>query len=143
MANDQTSIHQFRALAAIEQAFRDDPSLAGPALERMGSPLDLDRPTVLGVEAGTRDLGGEDPFDHFNAHWLSGSYFPGVDRDTLLATLIDGFRAAVEVAQKTGKQLVPVWVRGTDDAKSADFRVDHVETPTSVVVAIITPKPQR
>jgi hypothetical protein len=143
MANDQTSIHQFRALAAIEQAFRDDPSLAGAALERMRDPLDLNRATVVGVEAGTRALGGEDPFEHFNAHWLSGKYFPNVDRDTIVSALVAGFTAAIEVAQKTGKQLVPVWIRGSDDAKSSDFRVDHVETPTSIVVAIVTPRPQR
>jgi hypothetical protein len=143
MAKDSTSIHQFRALAAIEQAFRDDPSLTGAALERMREPLDLAKTTAVGVEARTRRLGGDDPFEHFNAHWLSGAYFPGVDREKIASTLLDGFREAVEVAQKSGKQLVPVWVRGTDDAKSDDFRVDHVETPTSVVVAIVTPKPRR
>jgi hypothetical protein len=143
MANDQTSIHQFRALAAIEQAFRDDPGLAGPALERLRAPLDLRQATVVGVEEGTRALGGEDPFEHFNAHWLSGAYFPGVDRDTILTRLGEGFGAAIEAAQKSGKQLVPVWVRGSDDSKSSDFRVDHVETPTSVVLVIVTPRPER
>lgn len=143
MAHDPTSIHQFRALAAMEEAFRDDRGVARAALARLGEPLDLARGTALKIEEGTRRLGGDDPFRHFEDHWLSGEYFPGVDRDTILDRLAKGFRAAIEVAEKTGKQLVPVWIRGSDDAKSSDFRVDHVETPTSVVVAIITPAPRR
>lgn len=142
MADDRTSIHQFRALAAIEEAFASDPGVAGAILERLGQPLDLDRATAVGVEEGTRRLGGEDAMAHFRDHWLSGAYFPGVDRDVMLRTLADGFGAAVTAAQSAGKPLVPVWVRG-GDAGGSDFRVDHTETATAVVVAIITPEPRR
>jgi hypothetical protein len=141
MAQDSTSIHQFRALAAIERVFADDPGVAGPALERMSRPLDLSVETAVGMEAHAVRAGADHPFQHLQEHWLSGAYFPNIPADTITEGLIEGFRAAVEAVQKTKKPLIPIWVCGTEDSKSTTFRVDHVETETAIVVAIITPRP--
>jgi hypothetical protein len=143
MAQDAASIHQFRALAAIEKAFAENPDLVGPALDRMSQPLDLEAETAVGVEAGTRALGAPDPFAHLREHWLSGAYFPNIAADTITEQLMKGFREAVQAVRETKKQFVPVWVCATDDSSASVFRVDHVVTETSVVLAIVTPRPAR
>ena len=141
MAQDPKSIHQFRALAAIERAFAENVGVAAPALERMRRPLDLSVETAVGVEARTRNEGADDPFEHLREHWLSGQYFPNIDSATITQGLIEGFRAAVQAVEETKKPLIPVWVCATTNSKAKVFRVDHVVTETAVVVAIITPKP--
>jgi hypothetical protein len=142
MAQDASSIHQFRALAAVERALRDDPALAGPALARMREALDPSAATVVGVERITEgDDASSDPMEHLREHWLSGAYFPNIPADTIAARLQDGFREAVLASQTTGKPLVPVWVCATEDSKASVFRVDHVVTETTVVLAIVTPRP--
>jgi hypothetical protein len=140
MAKDSSSIHQFRALAAIERAFAADPGVATPALERMRKPLDLHARTAVGLE-GHLPKGTDDPFEHLQAHWLSGAYFPNIPAETVTECLLSGFRAAVETVAETKKPLIPIWVCATEDSNSTVFRVDHVETATAVVVAIITPRP--
>lgn len=143
MAKDPTSIHQFRALAAVERAFADDLGVAGPALARMREPLDLSVDTAVGVEAHTVRSGADHPFEHLREHWLSGAYFPNIPADTITEGLMAGFREAVQAVSETKKPLIPVWICATEDSKATDFRVDHVETETAIVVAIITPRPAR
>jgi hypothetical protein len=140
MAKDPSSIHQFRALAAVEQAFADDPGIARAALDRLAEPLDLERPTAVGVEDRTARAGAEDPLAHARAHWLGGVYFPGLDDRVVLEGLRAGFEAAVRDAQAEDKPLIPVWISLGDGDSS--FRVDHTVTATAVVLAIMTPKPQ-
>jgi hypothetical protein len=141
MAGDEQSIYQFKALAALERALAD-PEIREAARRRLSGPVDLGAATAARVEQGTADLGGDDPLAHFQQHWMSGRYFPGVDASTISPTLVAGFRDALDAAT-ADKAVVPVWVRGSDDPESADFRVDHVVTPGAVVVAIITPPPAR
>jgi hypothetical protein len=142
MARDPKSIHQFRALAAIERAFADDPGVAGAALERLTEPIDLSRPTAVGVEERTRAAGGEDPMAHARAHWLGQVYFPNLDDEHILEQFRAGFEAAVQDAAKEKKQLIPVWICVDDDPGSKSFRVDHVVTETAVVLAIMSPRPR-
>jgi hypothetical protein len=141
MAQDSSSIHQFRALAAVERAFAENPAVAGSALERMQRPLDLGARTAVGMEAHAERLGADNPFEHLREHWLSGAYFPNIPGDTITDGLIKGFHAAVEAVQATKKPLIPIWVCVTEDSNATDFRVDHVETETAIVVAIMTPRP--
>jgi hypothetical protein len=140
MAKKSKHIYQFRALAALERAFAADPGVARAALDRLREPLDLTAPTAVGLE-NHLEKGTEDPFQHLQDHWLSGVYFPKIKGDVITKELAAGFKAAIEAAAETGKALIPVWVCASEDPKSSAFRVDHVETATAIVVAIMTPKP--
>jgi hypothetical protein len=140
MAKKSAFIHQFRALAALERAFASDPSVAGAALDRLREPLDLTAPTAVGLE-NHLEKGTEDPFQHLQDHWLSGVYFPSIKGEKITKELAAGFKDAIEASAETGKPLIPIWVCASEDPKSRVFRVDHVETATAIVVAIMTPKP--
>jgi len=139
MAENPASIHQFRALAALERALAR-PEVRARALERLDTEFDLTDATVAGVEQTvTAEAGAEDPLTHLREHWLSGRYFPSIDAEVIADTLRSGFRDALQAAGDL--PVVPVWVCATDDPEASVFRVDHVTTPTAVVVAIITPRP--
>lgn len=140
---DTTSIHQFRALAALERALQD-PAILEAALDRLAGPVDLTEPTRSGVEQVAdpeRADAAPDPLEHLAEHWLSGAYFPSLDSATITERIVEGYRAALTDARDATLPVIPIWVRSSADPTDADFRVDHVVTPTAVVVAIITPTP--
>lgn len=147
MPQNALSIHQFRALRWLDEFFGTDDSAErnrryGAALDRLDdAAFDVLGQTVAGVQQITQQS-APDPLDHLDRHWLSGSYFPGVDATVVRRSLQDGYRSAIADAQNAGLPLHSVWVCGTEDSSSSDFRVDHVVGPTAVTVAIITPRPQ-
>ncbi len=142
MPANKSSIHQFRALRELEAALAGQRK-QGVARKRYAAtpkdqaivPDNVGDKTSVGIDSGE--------VDHFVEHWLNGEYFPNIGRETIRERLEDGFGAALEEAGANRLPVIPLWVRGSEDPESTDFRVDHIVTQTAVVVLVITPQPKR
>jgi hypothetical protein len=147
MSRNPRSVHQFRALRALDRFFglpdaRERKKRYDAALDRLrDGDFDLTGPTVAGVERSDDVKGATDPMAHLEEHWLGADYWPSISSDTVKATLRDGYIDAITEAREAELPLYSIWVCATDDAKADTFRVDHVAGPHSVTVAIITPRP--
>ena len=142
MPENRSSIYQFGALEWLEQELNKGGDGRDRALEdirtreskRDAVPTDGNE-TGLGVPTGY--------VGHFLEHWMSGEYWPSIGSDTIRDRLAEGFHDAIAASKECDLPIVPVWVRANEDADSRDFRVDHVVTQHAVVVAIVTPQPNR
>jgi len=148
VAANPKSITKFRALSHLD-SWSADPAtrdaVYGAALARLNDDsFDVLGRTVAGVEeiAEGPANAAPPPLAHLREHWLSGAYFPDIDEATIRKGIRDGFRDAITDARRADLPLTTVWVRSGNDARSTDFRVDHVVGPTAVTIAIITPAPK-
>ncbi len=147
MAADQSSIHKFHALLALDEFFSStDPATRDrhydAALARLDDPaFDILGRTVAGIESAPTSPGARAHLDHFQAHWLSDQAFPGTSAEAVSTTIRAGFRDAIKDAKDAGLPLNAVWVSAGAGAKADAFRVDHVVGPVCVTVAIIAPPP--
>ncbi len=142
MPTNKSSVHQFRALRELEAA------LAGQRKQGVARKRYAATPqgqTIVPDQVGAKTSMGIDKgeVDHFVNHWLNGDYFPNIGRETIRERLEDGFGAALEEAGSCRLPVIPLWVRGSEDPESTDFRVDHIVTQHAVVVLMITPQPKR
>lgn len=142
MPENRSSIYQFGALEWLEQELNksgDERDRALADFRKGGNKRDA-------VPNGEGETALEVPaqhVDHFLKHWMSGEYWPNIGSDTIGDRLAEGFHDAIAASKECDLPLVPVWVRANEDADSRDFRVDHVVTQHAVVVAIVTPQPNR
>jgi hypothetical protein len=147
MSRNPRSVHQFRALRALDRFFgtsdeKERRQRYDAALDRLrDGGFELTGPTVAGVERADEVKGAPDPMEHLETHWLGDDYWPSISADTVKTTLRDGFIEAITDARDENVPLHSIWVCATDDPKSDTFRVDHVVGPHAVTVAIITPRP--
>ena len=143
MPANRSSIYQFGALKRLQ-------SLLSGAAEKQSACNAIEEPDVRrdAVPGGERSVDPQHPIDerdvkHFIEHWIEGDYWPNIGPETIRDRIAEGFAAALSDADDQDLPVIPVWVRANEDAGSRDFRVDHVVTETAVVVAIITPQPNR
>ena len=93
MSRNPRSVHQFRALRALDRFFglpdtKERRKRYDAALERLrDGDFDLTGPTVAGVERSDDVKGATDPMAHLEEHWLGDDYWPSISSDTVKSTL--------------------------------------------------------